>query len=183
MQKKALRSYVKRKDDPDLCRAVSLVLDQGMSVGQAVRLTKVAKTTLRSKIERRKNLFSRSASKPSVRRQYPERDTLDVPQLEYAVPSPYSALYHQTPATTGNSFILNLIQLETINRITGTSVVVSLPLKLAPQAVIQPFFYRSPQAYEARESRKSYSVVPMSAIRQTLGAYWDDRNYRSIAHK
>jgi len=32
-------------------------------------------------------------------------------------------------------------------------------------------------------SRKSYSVVPMSAIRQTLGAYWDDRSYRSIAHK
>jgi len=33
------------------------------------------------------------------------------------------------------------------------------------------------------ESRKSFSVVPMAAIKQTLGAYWDDRGYRSIAQE
>lgn len=33
------------------------------------------------------------------------------------------------------------------------------------------------------ESRKSFSVVPMAAVKRTLGAYWDDRSYRSIAQK
>jgi len=61
VQKKAPRSYIKRKDNPRLCRAVSLVLDQGMSIGEAVRIIKVAKTTLHLAIAQRKNKLARSA--------------------------------------------------------------------------------------------------------------------------
>lgn len=34
----------------------------------------------------------------------------------------------------------------------------------------------------ANESRKSYSVVPMRAVKKKVGPYWDDRSYREIVH-
>lgn len=34
-----------------------------------------------------------------------------------------------------------------------------------------------------KESRRSFSLVPMAAIKQTVGHYWDDRCYRSIVHR
>lgn len=36
--------------------------------------------------------------------------------------------------------------------------------------------------YIANESRKSYSVVPMRAVKKKVGPYWDDRFYREIVH-
>lgn len=51
--------------------------------------------------------------------------------------------------------------------------------------------WRKPRKVSARkicdyitvESRRSFSVIPMSAIKETLGPYWEDRCFRSIAHK
>lgn len=33
------------------------------------------------------------------------------------------------------------------------------------------------------ESRKSYTLVPMSVVQKKLGPYFDDRCFRSIAHE
>lgn len=58
VQKKAPRSYVKREENPYLPRAVALVLEHGMSIGEAVRMTKVAKTTLRAELCRHQKVSS-----------------------------------------------------------------------------------------------------------------------------
>lgn len=33
------------------------------------------------------------------------------------------------------------------------------------------------------ESRKSYTMLPMAVMRETVDPFWDDRSYRKTAHK
>jgi len=102
IQRKAPRSYVKRDENPNLPRAVALVLEHGMSVGHSVRMTKVAKTTLRAELARRQKSFGRQ---PSGRKMQPERDVLQIPNLAYTVPPAYNAPPPQRPAAKGNALI------------------------------------------------------------------------------
>ena len=87
--KSAKRSYTKRGDNLELSRAVRLVLD-GMSIGRAVRETKVAKTTLLKALALHK------------------QDAANA--LDYPVPPAFSA-----PSSTTTQCNYNNISLNTLN--------------------------------------------------------------------